>query len=103
MEIRPPALERDFQLSGLHRELRHVIEPELTYHFVGGIGTPQRNVLLVDTNDISTDTNELGFSLMQRFYARRRPCVGGLDAPADEAGDAADGEGNGGCASRPRG
>lgn len=101
LDVRPPALERDFNLGG-GKVLRHVIEPELTYHFVGGIGTPQRNVLLVDTNDISTDTNELGFSLMQRFYARRRPCVGGLDAPADEAGDAADGEGNGGCASRPR-
>ena len=31
VDIRPPALERDFELPVWHRELRHVIEPELTY------------------------------------------------------------------------
>jgi LPS-assembly protein len=63
-------LERDFFLARWHRELRHVIEPELTYRFVGGIGSQARNVLLVDTNDIATNTNEAGFSLTQRFYVR---------------------------------
>ena len=38
VDIRPPALERDFALPGWNRELRHVIEPELTYRYVGGIG-----------------------------------------------------------------
>jgi len=68
--IRPPALERDFILARWHRELRHVIEPELTYKFVDGIGSQARNVLMADTNDIATDTNEAGFSLTQRFYLR---------------------------------
>jgi len=47
VDIRPPALERDFEILGGSRELRHVIEPELTYRYVGGIGTQARNVLLV--------------------------------------------------------
>jgi len=77
VDIRPPALERDFRLSGWNHELRHVIEPELTYHFVGGIGEQARHVLLIDTTDIATDTNEVGYSLTQRFYLRPltpRPC-----------------------------
>ncbi|MGA2219826.1 MAG: LPS assembly protein LptD, partial [Terracidiphilus sp.] len=77
IDIRPPALERDFALPFWHRELRHVIEPELTYRFVGGIGEQARNVLLIDTTDIATNTNEAGYSLTQRFYLRPtapKPC-----------------------------
>jgi LPS-assembly protein len=77
VDIRPPALERDFLLSAWNRELRHVIEPELWYHFVGGIGEQAQNVLLIDTTDIATNTNEVGYSITQRFYLRPvtpRPC-----------------------------
>jgi len=77
VDIRPPALERDFALPFWHRELRHVIEPELTYRFVGGIGGQARNVLLIDTTDIATNTNEVGYALNQRFYLRPtapKPC-----------------------------
>ena len=70
LDLRPPALERDFVLTKWNRTLRHVIEPELTYHFVGGIGAGAQNVLLVDTSDIATNTNEVGYSLTQRFYLR---------------------------------
>jgi LPS-assembly protein len=70
LDIRPPALERDYALPRWNRELRHVIEPELTYHFVGGIGARAQDVLLADTTDIATNTNEAGFSLTQRFYVR---------------------------------
>ncbi len=78
VDIYPPALERDFTLPFWNRELRHVIEPELNYRYVGGIGRQARNVLLFDTTDIATDVNEAGFSLMQRFYLRpivQRPCA----------------------------
>ncbi len=77
VDIRPPALERDFVLARWNRVMRHVIEPELTYRYVGGIGTQAQNVLLVDTADIATNTNEAGFSLTQRLYLRPRnaqPC-----------------------------
>jgi len=78
VDIRPPAIERDFVLARWNRVLRHVIEPELTYRYVGGIGKQAQNVLLVDTTDTATDTNEAGFSLTQRFYLRPRneqPCT----------------------------
>ena len=75
LDVRPPAFERDFTIG--NRELRHVIEPELTYRFVGGIGAKARNVPLIDPADIATDTNEVGFALTQRFYTRStnaQPC-----------------------------
>ncbi|UWZ86234.1 LPS-assembly protein LptD [Occallatibacter riparius] len=90
LDLRPPALERDFAIGKSGKVLRHVIEPELTYHFVGGIGEKARDVLLVDTTDIPTDTNEVGFSLTQRFYVRPRLCTGAAKAE------------NPGCDSRPR-
>lgn len=93
VDLRPPAVERDFALTHWNRELRHVIEPELTYKLVEGIGASAQNVLLIDTTDIATNTDEVGFSLTQRLYLRRtgtEPCA------ASEAG--AGGE----CPARPR-
>ncbi len=78
VDVRPPAVERDFTLGRWNRQLRHVIEPELTYRYVTGIGTQAQNVLLADTTDIATDTNEVGYSLTQRFYLRptdQQPCT----------------------------
>ena len=85
VDIRPPAIERDFLVNRWGRQLRHVIEPEITYRFVGGIGTKARNVTLIDTTDIATDTNEFGYSLIQRLYARRlnqKPCTDSDEAAA---------------------
>ena len=77
IDIRPPTLEREFEFPKLHRELRHVVEPELSYRYITGIGPQARNVLLFDTTDIVTNVNEAGFTLTQRFYMRPtsdRPC-----------------------------
>jgi LPS-assembly protein len=81
--VRPPAVERDFDLGAGGRVLRHVIEPEIFYRFVAGIGDQARKVPLIDTTDIATNTDEIGFSLAQRFYlrnAQQPPC-----RPADSA------------------
>ncbi|HUV71159.1 MAG TPA: LPS assembly protein LptD [Terracidiphilus sp.] len=90
IDIRPPAIERDYVLARWNRVMRHVIEPELTYRYVGGIGAQARNVLLVDTHDIATNTNQAGFSLTQRIYLRPRnpkPCPkDNPDANPDPAG-----------------
>ncbi len=100
IDIRPPALERDFQFPLWHRELRHVIEPEITYRYVGGIGAKARNVLLFDTTDIATDTSQAGFSLTQHFYLRptgARPCTTAEEQT--DGTDAGGGEGtSSGCA-----
>ena len=77
IEIRPPALVRDFALPRWHRELRHVVESEFNYRYVAGIGAQARNVLSFDTTDVATNVNEAGFSLTQRFYFRptdQHPC-----------------------------
>lgn len=94
LDVRPPAIERDFALTRWNRTLRHVIEPEFTYRFVGGIGPGARNVLLFDTADIDTDTNEAGYSLTQRFYLRP------LNAP-DCSPENAQAPASG-CAAQPR-
>jgi LPS-assembly protein len=93
VDIRPPALERDFELPFWNRELRHVIEPELTYRYVGGIGREARNVLQFDSADTVTDTNQAGFSLTQRFYLR--PLHPAACAPEDQHDD-------GSCSAQPR-
>ncbi|WP_263355997.1 LPS-assembly protein LptD [Acidicapsa ligni] len=83
LDIRPPAVERDFTLSHLNRQLRHVIEPEVFYRYVTGINNA-RDILHFDTTDIATNTNEAGFSLTQRFYVKPlnpRPCE--TEAPCE--------------------
>ncbi len=88
IDLRPPSLERDFMLTRWGHELRHVIEPELTYRYVSGIGAQERNVLLIDTTDIATNTNQVGFSLTQRLYLRPtgdQPCAA-ADADLDPHG-----------------
>ncbi len=87
VDIRPPAIEKDFTLAHWNKVLRHVIEPDFTYKLVKGIGSQARNVLLIDTTDIATDTNEAGFSLTQRFYVRpaeQQPCAAKQDQAADD-------------------
>jgi LPS-assembly protein len=93
VSLRPPALERDFTLGRWNRQLRHVIEPEFTYRFVGGIGALARNVILFDTADIATNTNEVGYSLTQRFFLRDttpQPCQAGNEHASAQADGAAE-------------
>ena len=71
VDIRPPALERDFNVARWNRQLRHVIEPEIFYRYVTGIDNA-RQTLHFDTTDIVTDTNYAGFSLTQRLYLKPR-------------------------------
>jgi LPS-assembly protein len=76
VNVRPPAVERDFTIG--NHDVRHVVEPEVFYNFVGGIGVKARNVPLFDPTDIATDTNEVGYVLTQRFYTRSKnaqPCT----------------------------
>ncbi len=76
IDIRLPAVERDFTMRRFNRELRHVVEPEIYYRYVGGIHAA-RDTLQFDMTDIATNTSEGGFSLTQRFYLRpltSKPC-----------------------------
>jgi len=87
VDLRPPALERDFTVKAWNRVVRHVIEPQFTYRYVNGIGDKARNVIRIDTTDLATDTNEAGFSLTQRFYTRpitEQPCKPDTGSAATE-------------------
>ncbi len=81
-ELRPPAVEKDFSFPWLVRllggDVRHAIEPALSYKYVTGINN-FRQILRFDDTDIVSNTNELEYGLTQRLFLRHlapRPCKG---------------------------
>jgi LPS-assembly protein len=81
-DLRPPVLERDFSAPWLQRllggDMRHTIEPDVSYRYVTGINNFQQ-VLRFDDTDIASDTNELQYGLTQRLFLRHlhpHPCKG---------------------------
>jgi LPS-assembly protein len=70
VELRPPALERVFDKEFLGRKWKHVIEPRAVYRFVTGVNN-FANILKFDERDILTDTHEVEYGFVTRFYAKR--------------------------------
>lgn len=70
LDVRPPALARNFT----HRDgsffFRHVIEPYITYRKIEGITNFER-IARFDWTDAIADTNEIEFGLTNRFFTRR--------------------------------
>jgi LPS-assembly protein len=90
LDLRMPVLERTFD-SGfmkklLRHDVKHTIEPELTYRYVSGIDN-FANVLRFDAVDVASNTNEIEYGATQRLFLRRS---GTGAAPCREAGAAAD-------------
>jgi LPS-assembly protein len=82
VDLRPPAVMRDFSAPWLERllgaDVRHAIEPEVQYRFVGGINNFD-SVLKFDGVDVASDTRELDYFLTQRLFLRHlhtHPCTG---------------------------
>ena len=79
VELRAPVLERDYTpawLTHWDRALRHTIEPEAHYQFVADIDN-FLNILRFDPTDLASDTNEVEYSVTQRFYLKKlhpKPC-----------------------------
>jgi LPS-assembly protein len=91
MDLRPPVLERTFE-SGfiknlLRHDVKHTIEPEVTYRYIAGIGNFP-DVLRFDSVDVASDTNEIEYGVTQRLFLRRtgnQPCrTAGVAADATE-------------------
>jgi LPS-assembly protein len=59
-----------FDQKVLGRQIKHVIEPHLTYNRVAGMDNFQ-NVIRFDYRDILSDTNELEFGVINRIYGKR--------------------------------
>ncbi len=51
--------------------LKHVVEPKVTFHSVGGV-RDFAHTLLFDEEDLAANTRDLEFSLTNRLYAKRQ-------------------------------
>ena len=76
VDIRPPVLEKTFQPTRLKsffgEELRHTIEPEITYRRTAGVNN-FLNVLRFDETDVVADRDEAQFGVTQRLYRKVKP------------------------------
>ena len=70
LDLRPPPLLRVFDRPVFGRQIKHVIEPYLTYNRVAGVDNFQ-NVIRFDARDILSDTNEIEFGFINRIYGKR--------------------------------
>ena len=78
--VRPPVLTRTFAPTHLTHflgnELRHTIEPELTYRLTTGVSN-FNSILRFDSTDVISNTNEAEYGVTQRLFRRTRssaPC-----------------------------
>jgi LPS-assembly protein len=70
LDVRPPALARNFRRSDGSVWFRHVIEPYVTYRRVAGIDN-FASIIRFDYVDAIADTNEIEFGVTNRFFTRR--------------------------------
>jgi LPS-assembly protein len=69
VEIRPPSFERIFRHPVFGQKIKHVVEPRITYRRVAGVDN-FNNILRFDARDILSDTNEIEYGFVNRFYAK---------------------------------
>jgi LPS-assembly protein len=74
VSVRPPAVERTFEVPErlqklFGTEVRHTIEPEITYRDVHGVDN-FLSVLRFDDVDLASDVNELEYGATQHLYFR---------------------------------
>jgi LPS-assembly protein len=77
VDIRPPAIERTFEVPDRWRrffgdEVRHTVEPDITYRNVHGIDN-FLSVMRFDDVDLASDTDELEYGVTQHLYFRAHP------------------------------
>ncbi|HET9529850.1 MAG TPA: putative LPS assembly protein LptD, partial [Blastocatellia bacterium] len=71
VDIRPPAVERDFLNDDGSRRFKHLVEPYITYRLIKGIGSEFDEILLFDETDAIANTNEFEYSIVNRFFTTR--------------------------------
>ena len=70
LDVRPPAIFKDFQRGSGSFFFRHLIEPYITYRRIAGVNNFDR-VIRFDYVDAVADTNEIEFGISNRFFTRR--------------------------------
>lgn len=81
VELLPPAVSKVFEHPWFGRKWKHVIEPRMRYDYVTGISN-FADVVRIDATDVMTNTNELEYSIVNRFYAKRLNSDKDCDLPA---------------------
>ncbi|HYN86433.1 MAG TPA: LPS assembly protein LptD [Pyrinomonadaceae bacterium] len=91
LDLRPPALARNFRRKDGSLRFRHVIEPYLTYRKISGI-TDFERIIRFDSVEAVANTNEIEFGVVNRFFQRRSTenVSGTVPAGATTAADGAD-------------
>ncbi len=69
-DVRPVALAKNYYGKNDKFRFRHVIEPYLTYRLVRGVDNFNR-IIRFDHVDTITNTNEIEYGIINRFYTRR--------------------------------
>ncbi|MBK7393677.1 MAG: LPS-assembly protein LptD [Chloracidobacterium sp.] len=69
-DVRPVALAKNFYGKNDKFRFRHVIEPYLTYRLVRGVDNFNR-IIRFDHVDTITNTNEIEYGIINRFYTRK--------------------------------
>jgi len=69
-----PGIEKVFEVRG--QRYKHVVEPEVTYRYITGVSEFDR-VIQFDEHDIMSNSNEVEYSVANRFFARRPTSDGG--------------------------
>ncbi|HEX8351928.1 MAG TPA: LPS assembly protein LptD [Pyrinomonadaceae bacterium] len=70
LDVRPPALARNFRRGDGSFRFRHVVEPYLTYRVIGGISNFDK-LIRFDEVEAVADTNEIEYGITNRFFLRR--------------------------------
>ena len=70
LDLRPPALARNFHRGDGSVWFRHVIEPYLIYRRVAGIDNFNQ-IIRFDYLDAIADTNEVEYGIANRFFVKR--------------------------------
>jgi LPS-assembly protein len=84
-DIRPPVIERTFTVPKRWQrifgdQVRHTIEPEITYRNVRGVGN-FLSVMRFDDIDLASDTDEFQYTVTQHLYFRPHPAKAALAKP----------------------
>lgn len=70
LDLRPPALARNFHRGDGSVWFRHVIEPYVIYRRIAGIDNFSR-IIRFDYTDAIADTNEVEYGIANRFFVKR--------------------------------
>lgn len=70
LDVRPPALAKNFHRGDGSVLFRHVIEPYFIYRRIAGLNNFNR-IIRFDYIDALADTNEIEYGIANRFYTRR--------------------------------